>query len=254
VFIEKPMTCTYDEAVKLKALADVSKGNLYVRHNRRFEPAFQHVRDIIESGVLGDVFQIRLTRGGYQRRDDWQTIKEYGGGQLLNWGPHIVDHALRLLGAPVASMWSDLKRVAAVGDAEDHLRINLTGTNKRVVEVTITGGAAIGEPEYLVWGTHGSLTASGNSIRSRYLDPARLPGPLAPNPETPDGGGFGGSEVLHWVETTTTPAPKSGCDVGTSIWEALYATIRNGAPFPITLDEAVGVMKIISDAKKGTEF
>ena len=41
-----------------------------------------------------------------------------GGGQLNNWGPHIIDHALQFLDYKVAEVWSDLKRVAAVGDAE----------------------------------------------------------------------------------------------------------------------------------------
>lgn len=66
--------------------------HLYLRHNRRVESGFEKVNEIIDSGVLGDVFSIKLTRNGYSRRCDWQTISEFGGGQLLNWGPHIVDH------------------------------------------------------------------------------------------------------------------------------------------------------------------
>ena len=82
VFIEKPMCCTYSQASALKDIAGKSSGNLYVRHNRRFEPGFQHIREIIASGILGDVYEIKLRRVSYSRRDDWQTIKEYGGGQL----------------------------------------------------------------------------------------------------------------------------------------------------------------------------
>ena len=39
-----------------------------------------------------------------------------------------------------------------------------------------------------------------------------------------------------------------------NIWDELYKAVRSGAEFPITLDEAVGNMKVVSDAKKGTEF
>jgi len=249
VFLEKPMTVTHAEARKLQALAAKSKGGLYVRHNRRFEDAFLHIREIMASGLLGWVYEIKLARVGYSRRDDWQTLMEFGGGQLLNWGPHIVDHACRLLESPVGEQWSDLKRIAAVGDAEDHFKIVLTGTNGRVVDVEISGGAAVGLPEYVVWGTKGGLICRGNTLELRYLDPRAKLKPRKPDPGTP-GASFGTPEKLKWVEKTIPVKPKRTYD----IWDELYAAVRKGKPFPITLDEAVGNMKVISDAKKGTPF
>ena len=161
VFLEKPICLSYSEALQLKGAAAQSAGTLYIRHNRRFDPDFVHVREIIASGILGEVYEIRLARHGYSRRDDWQTIVEHGGGQLLNWGPHVVDHALRFLESPVESQYSDLKRIAAVGDAEDHVKIVLRGTNRRIVDLEISGGVAIGAPTYLVFGSKGSLSLSG---------------------------------------------------------------------------------------------
>jgi len=250
VFLEKPMTLTYAEAKRLKKLAERSDGALYIRHNRRCEPAFCHIREIITSGILGDEFEIKLRRVGYSRRDDWQTVIDCGGGQLLNWGPHIIDHALRLLESPVKEMWSDLKRIAAVGDAEDHLKIVLKGENGRVVDLEISGGAAIGQPEYVIWGTRGGLTAQGNTITLRYLDPRqKLPRRKAKR-STPGYDGFGTPEKLNWIEKTIPVKPKTVFN----IWDELYRAIRKGGTFPITLDEAVAVMEIISAAKKGTPF
>ena len=98
VFLEKPIALSLSEAKKLEKVAAKFPGALFIRHNRRFEPTFQHVREIIDSGLLGEVYEIKLRRQGFGRRDDWQTILKCGGGQLLNWGPHLVDHALRFLG------------------------------------------------------------------------------------------------------------------------------------------------------------
>jgi predicted dehydrogenase len=249
VFLEKPMTATYAEARKLQALAAKSKGGLYVRHNRRFEEAFLHIREIMASGILGEVQEIKLTRVGYSRRDDWQTLKRFAGGQLLNWGPHIIDHACRLLESPVKKQFSDLKRIAAVGDAEDHFKIVLVGENGRVVDVEISGGAAVGLPEYVVWGTKGGLICRGNQIELRYIHPRAKLKPRKPKPETP-AASFGTPEKLKWVEKTIPVKPKKTYN----IWDELYKAVRLGADFPITLDEAVGNMKVISDAKKGTEF
>jgi len=249
VFDEKPMTVSYDQARKLQALAAKSKGKLNVRHNRRFEPGFLHIREIIKSGILGNVYEVNLARVGYARRDDWQTLLACGGGQLLNWGPHIVDHALQFLESPVAGMWSELKKIAAVGDAEDHLKIVLKGENGRVVDLEISGGSAAGKPEYIVLGTKGALTSSGNSTNLRYLDPkAKLPRrkAIAGDP----GENFGNPESLPWVQETLAVSPAKSYD----IWDELYKAVRLGKKFPITLDEAVAVMKVISAAKKGTPF
>lgn len=252
VSIEKPISVSYPEALKLKPALRRSRGKVYVRHNRRFEPGFQHIREIMASRILGDVYEIKLRRNGYSRRDDWQTLIRCGGGQLLNWGPHIIDHALRLLESPVADMWSDLKLISAVGDAEDHLHIILKGRNGRVVDLQISGGSAIPEPEYIVLGTRGGLRSSGNEIYLRYLDPQNKLLPRRAKAGTPKQG-FGSPDNLKWIEKTIPVAPRSGATM-TSIWDHLYDAIRIGKPFPISLDEALGVMQVVAAARKGTPF
>ncbi|MBN2301705.1 MAG: Gfo/Idh/MocA family oxidoreductase [Lentisphaerae bacterium] len=252
VFVEKPMCETYSQAVKMKQTAVKSGCGLYVRHNRRFEDGFMHIREVIESGILGNVFMVKLRRNSFSRRNDWQTIKRFGGGQLLNWGPHVVDHALQFLDSPVVGMWSDLKRVAAVGDAEDHIKIILHGKNDRIVDLEISGGAAISEPPYLVLGTKGGLKSDGYTIELRYLDPKQKLRNLRADADTPRSG-YGNGEKLKWIEKVVTVKPK-GPDSKKDIWGHLYDTIRRGKPFPIKLDEAVAVMRIISQAKQGTSF
>jgi predicted dehydrogenase len=249
VFLEKPICMTYAQALQLKGAAAQSAGQLYIRHNRRFDPDFVQVRQFIASGILGRVYEIRLARHGYSRRDDWQTIVEHSGGQLLNWGPHVIDHALRFLESPVESMYSDLKRVAAVGDAEDHVKIVLRGTNGRVVDLEISGDVAIGSPTYLVFGTKGSLSLAGREIRLRYLDPEQELPKRTASPGTP-GATFGTREDLPWLDKTM-PVQEGSNAV---IWDELYLAIRGGATFPIDLDEAIEVMKVISAAKEGFEF
>jgi len=249
VNIEKPMCLTTSEAKRMQALAEKSPGNLYVRHNRRFDPDFLHVKEIIASGVLGDVYEAKLSRMGYARRDDWQTLVDCGGGQLLNWGPHIVDHATQLLGAPVAEMWSDLKLIAAVGDAEDHLVIKLKGANGRVIEVEISGGSALPQPEYVILGTKGAMTVQGGEIRLKYIDPKKKLPKRTANAGNP-GEHFGTPEKLPWIEQTLPIKPSKTYN----IWHEVYRSIRFGSRYPITLDEAVANMKILWDAKRRSEF
>ena len=254
VFLEKPMALGLREARQLAAAARRCKGQLFIRHNRRFETAFQQIRDIIARGLLGHVHTVKLRRNGYQRRNDWQTLIGAGGGQLLNWGPHIVDHALQYLAAPVAELWSSLDRIAAVGDAEDHLKIVLKGTNGRVVDLEISGGAALGEPETIVLGSKGALSCDGREIRMRYLDPRKKLAPRRASGVTPPmEGSFGGHDVLDWMEQSVPLNPAKWGDID-SIWDHLYAALRRGRKFPVTLAQALDVMAVISAVRQGTRF
>ncbi len=254
VFLEKPIALTYPQALQLKTAAESSEAQIYFRHNRRFEPAFQEIRKIIASGILGQVHAIKLRRGSFQRRNDWQAIIDCGGGQLLNWGPHIVDHALQFLDLSVAEMWSDLKRVAAVGDAEDHLKIVLKGTSGLVVDLEISGGMALPEPVYVVHGNRGSLQSDERTIKLRYLNPKQQLRQEEAHVESPPvTGGFGNPEVLDWIEEDfeVVSVNENRTD---QIWDHLYAAMREGVEFPIRMEEALAVMKIINDVKKDTEF
>ena len=249
VFLEKPIALTYADAKKLATAAQRYPGKLFFRHNRRFESGFVHIQEIIASGILGEVYEIKLRRQGYQRRDDWQTLTKCGGGQLNNWGPHIIDHALQFLESPVQDQWSDLKRVAAVGDAEDHLKIVLRGANGRIVDLEISGGVAISEPEYIIFGSKGALTCKGDTIQLRYLDPKVKLAPRRPKTASPPlTGGFGSADQLVWKEETVKVAPAAKCETD-HIWDYLYAAIREGKPFPITTAQAVEVVRITELAR-----
>ncbi len=253
VFLEKPICRTYEEARKIRRAAARAKGQLYIRHNRRFEAAFVHIREIIKKGTLGDVYEIKLARHGYSRRDDWQTLKACGGGQLANWGPHIIDHGLRFLDSPVKEIWSDLKSIATAGDAEDHLKVILKGRNGRIVDLEISGGVALKSPVYAVYGTRGSLISEDEkTIKLRYLDPRKKLAPRKASRGDP-GDGFGSPDDLKWIEKEIPVKPRRKCDPNT-IWDHLYAAMREGVPFPITIDESVEVMRIVSEVKRGTRF
>jgi predicted dehydrogenase len=252
VLVEKPFSMRLAEVRELIALGSEPAGpHLYVRHNRRFENGFELANAIIDSGKLGEVFEIKLTRNGYQRRSDWQTLSEFGGGQLLNWGPHIVDHSLRFCGGDYTNLYSSIKHVAAAGDCEDHIKIVMTGVNGRIVDMEISGGAALPTPEYLVYGSKGSMVSDGGKFHLRYLDPSVTLSPVVADPETPGAGkGFGNPEPLPWIEEDI---PIEG-DGTSRIWDALYDAIRNHIPFPVTLDQAAKVIEVIERVKKGTIF
>lgn len=249
VFCEKPVAASVAQFDRLWDAEKSRPGSIFIRHNRRFEPAFSHIRDIIASGKLGWVYEIKLARNSFQWRADWQTFTKFGGGQLLNWGPHIIDHSLRFLESPVKSVWSNLKLVAAKADAEDHLKIIFEGENGRIVDMEISGGVAISDPVYVIHGTRGSLISYDEKrLKLKYMNPATPLPEFASNPGNPKG--FGSGYTPDWVEDDIQVAPASGCDMNT-IWGELYNTIREGKEFPIKFEEAREVVRVTELVRQG---
>jgi scyllo-inositol 2-dehydrogenase (NADP+) len=249
VFLEKPISVSYAEAEALLAAAKRSQGKLLVRHNRRFFSDFAQVKEIIDSGLLGEVFLIRVRCLKYDLRDDWQTLKERGGGILLNVGPHFIDHCMELLGWKYESLWADAKLVAARGDAEDHAKIIFRGEGGQVVDLEISGGAALDEVSLAAYGKHGALTCDGKTIRVKYYDPHKVV-PRAARPGSPDmNAPFGSGMTIPWIEETIPVRPSQR-----EIWNEVYKAVREGGEFPITVEQAVQVMRVIDEVKGMTGY
>jgi len=246
VLLEKPITMTYDEAKKLFAYADsIGKNKLMVRHNRRFEAKFMEAQRIIDSGLLGDVYYIKRAVQNYDRRCDWQTLSQYGGGQLLNWGPHLIDQALRFAGGEYKRMSSYTRQIAAAGDCEDVVFASFQGINGRLVEIEISGGVAIPGADYIIYGSRGTLIDKGETYEIKYLPEDYIFTPIKANAHTPVGHAFTAKEKLPFViEERTWETNRLN-----HIWQYLYDTIRDGKDYPIKAEEALKVMEVITEIK-----
>ena len=62
VFVEKPLTRTVDEGVALVELAEKKKRTLMVGHTFVFTAAVNKVKELIDSGELGDIYYIATSR------------------------------------------------------------------------------------------------------------------------------------------------------------------------------------------------
>ena len=62
VFVEKPLTRTVDEGVALVELAEKKKRTIMVGHTFVFTAAVNKVKELIDSGELGDIYYIATSR------------------------------------------------------------------------------------------------------------------------------------------------------------------------------------------------
>lgn len=96
VLVEKPMTLTADDAVRLSGLAEQCGRVLMVGHLLEYHPAILYIKELIDEGDLGDVYYVysqRLNLGTVRRDENaWWSL-----------APHDISVALRLLGdAPLS--------------------------------------------------------------------------------------------------------------------------------------------------------
>lgn len=236
VFLEKPIAVDEEGVCKLEEASKKYPGRLFFRHNRRFEPQFQYIWKICQSGVLGRIYEVKLHRHAFLFTDNWQSSIAQGGGYLNNWGPHVLDHALLFLESPVAHIWSNLRRVLGLGDAEDHARVILTGENGRVVEMEVSCGVALSQPEYVIFGDRGSLTCKGIEVILKHL-----------------ASGHEARPPFEWTEEKIS-VPLEGVDHPKDIWKYLYATLDEGKEFPISTEHALEIVRICNAVKKGSRF
>ena len=73
VLVEKPFSRTIYECNDLIHTAKENGVIVTAFHQTLFTPNFLKVKEIIESGIIGDVYQINLKYSGFARRWDWQT-------------------------------------------------------------------------------------------------------------------------------------------------------------------------------------
>ena len=248
VVLEKPVATTYEETLELfeyAAREDTPK--LFVRQNRRVEQVFQKVKEIIDSGVLGTISEINIEQRGYERRDDWQTINEFGGGLLLNWGPHIVDHAVILLDSEIVSQHGALQHSTAGGDREDNISLHLVGENGRKVNMWISGSSALRTGRrFTVFGNRGAIETDNRNVHIKYIDPKQKLPEVVSNPGNPamewgKSGTFETKIPPRWIEETIE-FPTEELD---DMWYDLYEDFRNGKPYPIKPEEIKRMMKVL---------
>jgi len=104
VVLEKPMALNTADADKIIKAASESDTLLTVVFQNRFVPDVRRAKEIVDSGVLGDLVFCDLSMKywrdpEYYASSNWRgTFKHDGGGALINQGIHGVDMLLYIVG------------------------------------------------------------------------------------------------------------------------------------------------------------
>ncbi|MEA3335675.1 MAG: Gfo/Idh/MocA family oxidoreductase [Chloroflexota bacterium] len=232
VLVEKPMAPSLVEVDEMIAAARETGQILTVNQNYRYAPDFLKIKEVIDSGVLGRIIQIRLAAHRFSRRWDWQTLKAFGGGILNNQGAHMIDWALLLVDDPAPEVVAHMETTPLyAGDAESHVKVLLRPQNGPLIDIELTHANAFPQASCLVMGTQGSLISDRQLIRWRYFDPEEAPPLVLDTKPTPDR--TYNSEDLPWQEASYQPDRNFLRDVR-CLYQDLFMSIRHDAPLVIS--------------------
>ena len=98
VLCEKPLASTVKEVDLLIETSRKTGKTIAIFQQGRYEPYRQCIQRVLGSGVLGRLVQVNIAWNEFVRRWDWQTLRKFGAGNLINLGSHALDQALQLIG------------------------------------------------------------------------------------------------------------------------------------------------------------
>ena len=103
VLVEKPLAVTLAQAEAMIAAAETAQVQLMVAENIRFHSTYLKVADLIQAGILGDIFLIRISREhemhDYLRQRPW-FLEQASAGIMMSGGIHDFE-LLRMLGGEI---------------------------------------------------------------------------------------------------------------------------------------------------------
>ncbi len=112
VICEKPVAMNSNELEEMIAAAEESGKIFSVHQNRRFDVDFLAMKQIKESGELGEIINIESRiHGSRGIPSDWRGEKKHGGGMVLDWGVHLIDQLLQIFDERIESVHCDLDHI-----------------------------------------------------------------------------------------------------------------------------------------------
>ncbi len=176
IVIEKPFANNEEEARALFALAE-SKGLIATGYqNRRWDSDFLTLQRLIAEDRLGAIVEFESRYDRYRPVPVTNTWKEQGGvgaGNVYNLGPHLIDQALVLFGAP-ETVNASIRTVRPGSEIDDYFSIELGYPDKQVV-VKSSLYIYHNLPRYQVHGSKGSFLKGGLDIQEETLRQDVLP-------------------------------------------------------------------------------
>ncbi len=250
VLVEKPFGRNRYEADELIKLAKEKGVFLTAFQQSFFIPAYKKMKEVIASGVLGDVLQVDISYNNFARRWDWQTLQKKLAGGIYNTGPHPIGLALGFLDfdADTRIVYSKLGQALTSGDSDDYAKVLLTAPGKPLVDVEVHSNDAFAPWNFKVLGTKGTMISNYGEYKLTYVvDGENPPRPVQETFLKDDAG-----EPIYCKEQLIKHEESGSYDPGAAftaavaeLYNELYYAISEGKPMSVTAEMARDVVSVI---------
>jgi predicted dehydrogenase len=172
ILCEKPLCLTVEEANQVQQAVSTAGVTLMCAHNQLFLPAVSTAKQLLDQGILGTVYEVRITDTFYNdfnpQNMGWRaTAATSGGGELMDTGYHPTYLMLHLAGgSPVEATALLSRHRLRFMDSEDSAHV-LVRFDNGIVGHMVTSWAydpPPGTEGFSVVGERGSLHSDGTSL------------------------------------------------------------------------------------------
>ena len=107
VYVEKPLAASYEDCARVNRVSEETGVPCFVAYYRRYLPYFQKVKDIVDSGAIGQTLDVQIRFAVPPRAEDyaapdqlpWRVQPDIaGGGYFYDMAPHQLDLLQHLYG------------------------------------------------------------------------------------------------------------------------------------------------------------
>lgn len=234
VIVEKPLASNVEEVEQMIAAAKRADKLLTVNQNYRYHNDFRTMSEVMTSGKLGKIVQIRVAIHQFSRRWDWQTLKKNNGGILTNHGAHIIDWLLLHFADEDPEVFCHLVDTPLyAGDADSHAKIIIRPQDGPLIDIELTHCNTYPQDKYLIMGTQGSLSGTQKKLRWKYFIPENE-AKLDLDEESTHDRSYN-RETLTFIEESAQINDNSGDDM-IQLYQDLHASIRDNRALEITAE------------------
>ncbi|RCH54234.1 oxidoreductase [Mucilaginibacter hurinus] len=248
VLLEKPAAATSAEAKELFDLAAKLGLKLMVYQNRRWDSGFLSVKEVVESGRLGDLIEVHLRFDRYKPAIGPKLFKETAGfaanGVAYDLGPHLIDNAIALFGRPLSFHKTEGK-YRENSQVTDYFHLHMV--YPKGLNVYLTSGLLIAEalPAFVIHGKLGSFIKNRTDVQEDQLIGGMMPTNAAYGLEPEHSEGklvtfdAEGQKVVEWL-----PSKKGDYS---DLFKAVYHTIKDGALFPVSEEHIAWQLEMLEN-------
>ena len=247
VFLEKPMCESLESAQEVADAAKRTNGKLMLYQPHRNWGEYLMFQNKVRH-KLGTITHSRRVLEFYNRRNDWQSRVDCGGGMLNNYGAHYIDQFLAAFGGPVEVKGAVMQRTVGIGDAEDLVSVLLRSSSGVSGTVEINLGAAARSDTWEVFGTLGSAKycAAAKSWVITYIEPGTLPELQMQQTLAAQDRAYSLETNIPWITETLE------CDTWDvpSYYNYIYDYFADNKVPYVPLSESMELMRILDDCRK----